>query len=25
VVAALMALIHRGASGDEAWDVYAGG
>jgi hypothetical protein len=25
VVAALMALIHRGASGDEAWEVYQHG
>ena len=25
VVAALMAMIHRGASGDEAWDIYQHG
>lgn len=25
VVAALMAMIHRGASGDEAWDIYRNG
>jgi fructose-bisphosphate aldolase, class I len=25
VVKALMAMIHRGASGDEAWDIYAKG
>ncbi len=25
VVDALMAIVHRGASGDEAWDVYNGG
>jgi DhnA family fructose-bisphosphate aldolase class Ia len=25
VVAALMAMIHRGASGDEAWDIYRHG
>ena len=25
VVASLMAMIHRGASGDEAWDLYKSG
>lgn len=25
VVAALMAIIHKGASGEEAWDIYQGG
>ncbi|MFC3231315.1 class I fructose-bisphosphate aldolase [Marinibaculum pumilum] len=25
VVAALMAMIHRGASGEEAWEIYQGG
>jgi DhnA family fructose-bisphosphate aldolase class Ia len=25
VVAALMAVIHRGVSGDEAWEIYSDG
>ena len=25
VVAALMAMIHRGVSGDEAWEIYQDG
>jgi hypothetical protein len=25
VVSALMAIVHRGASGPEAWEIYNGG